>query len=58
LLALPVPTMVLAFAPAGMGEMVLTGKVLGPYYSVFPATGFSNAQMHVLPCTVEASLTL
>ena len=29
LLALPVPTMVLAFAPAGMGEMVLTGKVLG-----------------------------
>ena len=29
LLAIPVPTMVLAFAPAGMGEMVLTGKVLG-----------------------------
>jgi len=29
LLTLPVPTMVLAFAPAGMGEMVLTGKVLG-----------------------------
>jgi len=29
LLGLPVPTMVLAFAPAGMGEMVLTGKVLG-----------------------------
>jgi uncharacterized protein len=29
LLSLPVPTMVLAFAPAGMGEMVLTGKVLG-----------------------------
>jgi membrane AbrB-like protein len=29
LLALPLPTMVLALAPAGMGEMVLTGKVLG-----------------------------
>ena len=29
LLAIPVPTMVLAVAPAGMGEMVLTGKVLG-----------------------------
>jgi uncharacterized membrane protein AbrB (regulator of aidB expression) len=29
LTAIPVPTMVLAFAPAGMGEMVLTGKVLG-----------------------------
>jgi membrane AbrB-like protein len=29
LLAYPVPTMVLAFAPAGMAEMMLTGKVLG-----------------------------
>lgn len=29
LLTIPLPTMVLAFAPAGMGEMVLTGKVLG-----------------------------
>jgi membrane AbrB-like protein len=29
LLTIPVSTMVLAFAPAGMGEMVLTGKVLG-----------------------------
>jgi uncharacterized protein len=29
LLGLPTATMVLAFAPAGMGEMVLTGKVLG-----------------------------
>jgi uncharacterized protein len=27
LLALPVRTMVLAFAPAGTGEMVLTGRV-------------------------------
>jgi membrane AbrB-like protein len=29
LLAYPMPTMVLAFAPAGMAEMMLTGKVLG-----------------------------
>jgi uncharacterized protein len=29
LLSLPVPTMVLAFAPAGMAEMVLTAKLLG-----------------------------
>src|SRR5215216_95174 len=29
LLALPIPTMVLAFAPAGMAEMVLTAKLLG-----------------------------
>jgi membrane AbrB-like protein len=29
LFALPVPTMVLALAPAGMAEMTLTGKVLG-----------------------------
>ncbi len=29
LLALPVPTMVLALAPAGMAEMTLTGKLLG-----------------------------
>jgi uncharacterized membrane protein AbrB (regulator of aidB expression) len=28
-LGYPVPTMVLAFAPAGMAEMTLTGKVLG-----------------------------
>ena len=28
-LAMPVPTMVLAFAPAGMAEMVLTAKLLG-----------------------------
>ena len=28
-LALPIPTMVLAFAPAGMAEMVLTAKLLG-----------------------------
>src|SRR5262245_45491504 len=28
-LALPVPTLVLAFAPAGMAEMVLTAKLLG-----------------------------
>jgi uncharacterized protein len=29
LLALPLPTMVLALAPAGIAEMALTGKVLG-----------------------------
>src|SRR5919197_4692771 len=29
LFAYPVPTMVLAMAPAGIAEMVLTGKVLG-----------------------------
>jgi uncharacterized protein len=29
LLGYPMPTMVLAFAPAGMAEMMLTGKVLG-----------------------------
>jgi uncharacterized membrane protein AbrB (regulator of aidB expression) len=28
-LAMPVPTLVLAFAPAGMAEMVLTAKLLG-----------------------------
>src|SRR5262249_58239284 len=28
-LSLPIPTMVLAFAPAGMAEMVLTAKLLG-----------------------------
>jgi membrane AbrB-like protein len=28
-LAMPIPTMVLAFAPAGMAEMVLTAKLLG-----------------------------
>jgi len=29
MLALPVPTMFLALAPAGIAEMALTGKVLG-----------------------------
>jgi hypothetical protein len=29
LMGYPVPTMVLAMAPAGIAEMVLTGKVLG-----------------------------
>jgi uncharacterized protein len=29
LAAYPVPTMILAMAPAGIAEMVLTGKVLG-----------------------------
>lgn len=29
LMGLPIPTMVLAFAPAGMAEMVLTAKLLG-----------------------------
>jgi len=29
MLALPLPTMVLALAPAGIAEMALTGKVLG-----------------------------
>ena len=28
-LAMPIPTLVLAFAPAGMAEMVLTAKLLG-----------------------------
>jgi len=29
LMGYPVPTMILAMAPAGIAEMVLTGKVLG-----------------------------
>jgi membrane AbrB-like protein len=53
LLALPVPTMVLAFAPAGMGEMVLTGKVLGldaPVIAGFQMVRIIVVMLLCVPC--------
>jgi uncharacterized protein len=53
LLALPVPTMVLAFAPAGMGEMVLTGKVLGldaPVIAGFQMVRILVVMLLCVPC--------
>jgi membrane AbrB-like protein len=43
ILALPVPTMVLALAPAGIAEMALTGKVLGLDAAVI--TGFQAVRI-------------
>jgi membrane AbrB-like protein len=43
ILALPVPTMVLALAPAGIAEMALTGKVLGLDAAVI--TGFQTVRI-------------
>jgi uncharacterized protein len=53
LLALPVPTMVLAFAPASMGEMVLTGKVLGldaPVIAGFQMVRILVVMLLCVPC--------
>jgi hypothetical protein len=43
LLALPLPTMVLALAPAGIAEMALTGKVLGLDAAMI--TGFQTVRI-------------
>src|SRR5262245_5859741 len=45
-LSLPIPTMVLAFAPAGMAEMVLTAKLLGLDGTV--VAGFQLARIVVI----------
>jgi len=53
LLALPVPTMVLAFVPAGMGGMVLTGKVLGldaPVIAGFQMVRILVVILFCVPC--------
>jgi membrane AbrB-like protein len=56
LLGYPVPTMVLAVAPAGIAEMVLTGKVLGLDATVI--AGFQLARILIVLIWCRTALAL
>jgi uncharacterized protein len=56
LMAYPVPTMVLAMAPAGIAEMVLTGKVLGLDATVI--AGFQLARVIIVLIWCRTALAL